>query len=156
MVVWGGDISKSNKMRAANWASKEAEKVKEEKTIDFDLFGWEEPTTKFIGLPTVKHYKSEQDKKELWKAINGLENVWMDYMSNVYSKELNRQRRGLSNVAKGSMDLQTLETNIDIFLNESKFDKELLPLFYSIGDDFTVRTYDNLFPADNNFKAKIQ
>lgn len=152
-LLWGGDISKSNKMRAYNWASKEAEKVKEEKTIDFDLFGWEEPTTKFIGLPTVKHYKSEQDKKELWKAINGLENVWMDYMSNVYSKELNRQRRGLSNVAKGSMDLQTLETNIDIFLNESKFDKELLPLFYSIGDDFTVRTYDNLFPADNNFKA---
>lgn len=151
-LLWGGDISKSNKMRAYNWANKEAEKVKEEKSVEFDLYGWEEPTTKFLGLPTVKHYKSEQDKKELWKAINNLENVWMDYMSNVYSKELNRQRRGLSKVARGSIDLQTLQTNVDIFLDNSKFDKELLPLFYSIGDDFTVRTYDNLFPADNNFK----
>ncbi len=151
-LLWGGDISKSNKMRAYNWANKEAEKVKEEKSVEFDLYGWEEPTTKFLGLPTVKHYKSEQDKKELWKAINNLENVWMDYMSNVYSKELNRQRRGLSKVARGSIDLQTLQTNLDIFLDNSKFDKELLPLFYSIGDDFTVRTYDNLFPADNNFK----
>ena len=151
-LLWGGDISKSNKMRAYNWANKEAEKVKEEKSVEFDLYGWEEPTTKFLGLPTVKHYKSEQDKKELWKAINNLENVWMDYMSNVYGKELNRQRRGLSKVARGSIDLQTLQTNVDIFLDNSKFDKELLPLFYSIGDDFTVRTYDNLFPADNNFK----
>jgi hypothetical protein len=140
-------------MRAYNWANKEAEKVKEEKTVNFDLYGWEEPTTKFIGLPTVKHYQSEVEKKQLWKAINGLENIWTDYMSNIYGKELNRQRRGLSNVAKGSNDLKALETNVDIFLNESKFDKELLPLFYSLADDMSVRTWDNLFPANDNFKA---
>ena len=76
-------------------------------------------------------------------------------MSGVYSKELNRQKRGLVNVTKGSNDLRSLETNVEIFLSESKFDKELLPLFYSIGDDFTVRTYDNLFPANDNFKVPI-
>ena len=151
-LLWGGDISKSNKMRAANWATKEAEKVKEEKS-SYLLYGWQEPTTKFIGLPTVKHYKTEIEKKELWEAINGLENSWIDYFSNVYAKELNRQRRGLANVAKGSHDLTALETNVDIFLNESKFDKELLPLFYSLGDDMSVRTWDNLFPAQDNFKA---
>ena len=32
-LLWGGDISKSNKMRAANWATKEAEKVKENKSF---------------------------------------------------------------------------------------------------------------------------
>ena len=151
-LLWGGDISKSNKMRAANWATKEAEKVKEEKS-DFPLFGWQEPTVKFLGLPTVKHYRSEIEKKELWKAINGLENSWIDYMSNIYAKELNRQKRGLSNLAKGSHDLDALETNVDIFLQSSKFDKELLPLFYSLGDDMSVRTWDNLFPANDNFKA---
>jgi HK97 family phage portal protein len=151
-LLWGGDISKSNKMRAANWATKEAEKVKEEKS-DFPLYGWQEPTVKFLGLPTVKHYRSEIEKKELWKAINGLENSWIDYMSNIYAKELNRQKRGLSNLAKGSHDLDALETNVDIFLQSSKFDKELLPLFYSLGDDMSVRTWDNLFPANDNFKA---
>ena len=151
-LLWGGDISKSNKMRAFNWASKEAEKVQEEKSA-YPLFGWQEPTTKFLGLPTVKHYRTEIEKKELWKAINGLEDKWMDYMSNVYAKELNRQRRGLSKVARGSHDLAALETNIDIFLDGSKFDKELLPFFYSLGDDMSVRTWDNLFPAQDNFKA---
>ena len=151
-LLWGGDISKSNKMRAYEWANRQADKVKEEKSIEFDLYGWEEPTTKFLGLPTVKHYKTRQDKKELWKAINSLENVWIDYMSGVYAKELNRQKRGLTNVAKVSNDIESLETNIDIFLTESKFEKDLLPLFYSIGDDFTVRTYDNLFPANDSFK----
>ena len=125
----------------------------EEKSEKFDLYGWEEPTTKFLGLPTVKHYQSEVEKKQLWKAINDLENSWIDYMSNIYGKELNRQRRGLSNVAKGSNDLDALETNVDIFLNESKFDKELLPFFYSLGDDMSVRTWDNLFPANDNFTA---
>ena len=48
-------------------------------------------------------------------------------MSNVYAKELNRQKRGLTKVAKGSHDLDALETNVDIFLSGSKFDKELLP-----------------------------
>ncbi len=152
-LLWGGDISKSNKMRAANWATKEADKVKENKSIDFPLYGWQEPTVKILGLPTVKHYRTEIEKKELWKAINGLENSWSEYMANIYAKELNRQKRALSNVAKASHDLQALETNVDIFLNESKFDKELLPLFYSLGDDMSVRTWDNLFPAQENFKA---
>jgi len=151
-LLWGGDISKSNKMRAFNWASKEAEKVQEEKS-SYPLYGWQDPTTKFLGLPTVKHYRTEIEKKELWEAINGLENSWIDYFSNIYAKELNRQRRGLANVAKGSHDLAALETNVDIFLNDSKFDKELLPLFYSLGDDMSVRTFDNLFPAQDNFKA---
>jgi hypothetical protein len=151
-LLWGGDISKSNKMRAFNWATKEAEKVKEEKS-SYPLFGWQEPTVKFLGLPTVKHYRSEIEKKELWEAINSLEDVWIDYMSNVYAKELNRQKRGLTKVAKGSHDLDALETNVDIFLSGSKFDKELLPLFYSLGDDMSVRTWDNLFPAQDNFKA---
>jgi HK97 family phage portal protein len=152
-LLWGGDISKSNKMRAANWATKEAEKVKENKSQDFSLYGWQEPTVKFLGLPTVKHYRTEIEKKELWEAINGLEDVWIDYFSNVYAKELNRQKRGLTKVAKGSHDLAALETNVDIFLDSSKFDKELLPLFYSLGDDMSVRTWDNLFPAQDNFKA---
>ena len=152
-LLWGGDISKSNKMRAANWATKEAEKVKENKSFDYPLYGWQEPTAKILGLPTVKHYRTEIEKKELWEAINGLENAWSNYISNIYAKELNRQKRGLANVAKGSHDLAALETNVDIFLNESKFDKELLPLFYSLGDDMSVRTFDNLFPAQDNFKA---
>jgi len=152
-LLWGGDISKINKMRAANWATKEADKVKESKSYNYPLYGWQEPTVKILGLPTVKHYRTEIEKKELWEAINGLENAWSEYMSNIYAKELNRQKRGLSNVAKGSHDLAALETNVDIFLNESKFDKELLPLFYSLGDDMSVRTYDNLFPAQENFKA---
>jgi len=152
-LLWGGDISKSNKMRAANWATKEADKVKENKSFNYPLYGWQEPTVKILGLPTVKHYRTEIEKKELWKAINGLENAWSEYMSNIYAKELNRQRRGLSNVAKASHDLSALETNVDIFLNGSKFDKELLPLFYSLGDDMSVRTFDNLFPAQDNFKA---
>jgi HK97 family phage portal protein len=151
-LLWGGDISKSNKMRAFNWATKEAEKVKEEKS-SYPLYGWQEPTVKFLGLPTVKHYKTEIEKKQLWEAINGLEDVWMDYMSNVYAKELNRQKRALTKVAKGSHDLDALETNVDIFLQSSKFDKELLPFFYSLGDDMSVRTWDNLFPAQDNFKA---
>jgi len=151
-LLWGGDITKSNKMRAFNWATKEAEKVKEEKS-SYPLYGWQEPTVKFLGLPTVKHYRTEIEKKELWEAINGLEDVWMDYMSNVYAKELNRQKRGLTKVAKGSHDLDALETNVDIFLSGSKFDKELLPFFYSLGDDMSVRTWDNLFPAQDNFKA---
>ena len=151
-LLWGGDISKTNRTRALEWAKKQSEAVREEKS-SYSLYGWQEPTVKFLGLPTVKHYRSEIEKKELWEAINGLENSWIDYFSNVYAKELNRQRRGLSKVAKGSHDLAALETNVDIFLDSSKFDKELLPLFYSLGDDMSVRTWDNLFPAQDNFKA---
>jgi len=139
-------------MRAFNWASKEAEKVKEEKS-SYPLFGWQEPTVKFLGLPTVKHYRSEIEKKELWKAIDDLQNKWSNFMSEIYAKELNRQRRALSNISKASNDIDTLNTNIDLFLQESKFDKELLPFFYSVADDFSVRTWDNLFPAQDNFKA---
>jgi hypothetical protein len=46
-----------------------------------------------------------------------------------------------------------MQTNIDIVIEDTKFDKELLPLFYSLTDDFSVRTYDNLFPKNDAFKA---
>ena len=152
-LLWGGDISKSNKMRAYNWATKEAEKVKEEKSEKFDLYGWEEPTTKFIGLPTVKAMKTDEEKAAYWKSIDSLRQKWEDTFQTVYAKELNRQRRAISKAIAGSSSLDAMETNIDIVIEDTKFDKELLPLFYSLTDDFSVRTYDNLFPKNDAFKA---
>ena len=152
-LLWGGDISKSNKMRAYNWANKEAEKVKEEKSEKFDLYGWEEPTTKFIGLPTVKAMKTDEEKAAYWKSIDSLRQKWEDTFQTVYAKELNRQRRAISKAIAGSSTLDAMQTNIDIVIEDTKFDKELLPLFYSLTDDFSVRTYDNLFPKNDAFKA---
>ena len=152
-LLWGGDISKSNKMRAYNWANKEAEKVKEEKSEKFDLYGWEEPTTKFIGLPTVKAMQTDEEKAAYWKSIDSLRQKWEDTFQTVYAKELNRQRRAISKAIGASSTLDSMQTNIDIVIEDTKFDKELLPLFYSLTDDFSVRTYDNLFPKNNAFKA---
>ena len=152
-LLWGGDISKSNKMRAYNWATKEAEKVKEEKSEKFDLYGWEEPTTKFIGLPTVKAMQTDEEKAAYWKSIDSLRQKWEDTFQTVYAKELNRQRRAISKAIAGSSTLDAMQTNINIVIEDTKFDKELLPLFYSLTDDFSVRTYDNLFPKNDAFKA---
>jgi len=152
-LLWGGDISKSNKMRAYNWANKEAEKVKEEKSVKFDLYSWEEPTTKFIGLPTVKAMQTDEEKAAYWKSIDSLRQKWEDTFQTVYAKELNRQRRAISKAIGASSTLDAMQTNIDIVIEDTKFDKELLPLFYSLTDDFSVRTYDNLFPKNDAFKA---
>ena len=65
-LLWGGDISKTNRTRALKWAKKQSEAVKEEKS-SYPLFGWQEPTVKFLGLPTVKHYRSEIKKKNSGK-----------------------------------------------------------------------------------------
>jgi hypothetical protein len=140
-------------MRAYNWATKEAEKVKEEKSEKFDLYGWEEPTTKFIGLPTVKAMQTDEEKAAYWKSIDSLRQKWEDTFQTVYAKELNRQRRAISKAIAGSSTLDAMQTNIDIVIEDTKFDKELLPLFYSLTDDFSVRTYDNLFPKNDAFKA---
>ena len=152
-LLWGGDISKTNKMRAYNWANKEAEKVKEEKSEKFDLYGWEEPTIKHIGLPTVKAMQTDGEKAAYWKSIDSLRQKWEDTFQTVYAKELNRQRRAISKAIGASSTLDAMQTNIDIVIEDTKFDKELLPLFYSLTDDFSVRTYDNLFPKNDAFKA---
>jgi len=149
-LLWGGDLDNENKLRAMKWAEREVEKL-EEKSID--LYGWEEPTTKFLGLPTVKQYKTKDEKYKYWKSVDDLRIRWEDLITKVYGKELNRQKREVLKALEGSQDVKTFETNTDIVLENSKFDKELLPLYYSLGDDFSVRTYDNLFPQDNNFKA---
>lgn len=149
-LLWGGDLDNENKLRAMKWAEREVEKL-EEKSID--LYGWEEPTTKFLGLPTVKQYKTKDEKFKYWKSVDDLRIRWEDLITKVYGKELNRQKREVLKALEGSQDVKTFQTNTDIVLENSKFDKELLPLYYSLGDDFSVRTYDNLFPQDNNFKA---
>jgi len=125
----------------------------EEKSEKFDLYGWEEPTTKFLGLPTVKAMKTDGEKAAYWKSIDSLRQQWEDTFQTVYAKELNRQRRAISKAIEGSSSLDAMETNIDIVIEDTKFDKELLPLFYSLTDDFSVRTYDNLFPKNDAFKA---
>ncbi len=125
----------------------------EEKSEKFDLYGWEEPTTKFLGLPTVKAMKTDGEKAAYWKSIDSLRQQWEDTFQTVYAKELNRQRRAISKAIEGSSSLDAMQTNIDIVIEDTKFDKELLPLFYSLTDDFSVRTYDNLFPKNDAFKA---
>ena len=125
----------------------------EEKSEKFDLYGWEEPTTKFLGLPTVKAMKTDGEKAAYWKSIDSLRQQWEDTFQTVYAKELNRQRRAISKAIQNSSSLDAMETNIDIVIEDTKFDKELLPLFYSLTDDFSVRTYDNLFPKNDAFKA---
>ena len=125
----------------------------EEKSEKFDLYGWEEPTTKFLGLPTVKAMKTDGEKAAYWKSIDSLRQQWEDTFQTVYAKELNRQRRAISKAIENSSSLDAMETNIDIVIEDTKFDKELLPLFYSLTDDFSVRTYDNLFPKNDAFKA---
>ena len=125
----------------------------EEKSEKFNLYGWEEPTTKFLGLPTVKAMKTDGEKAAYWQSIDSLRQQWEDTFQTVYAKELNRQRRAISKAIAGSSSLDAMETNIDIVIEDTKFDKELLPLFYSLTDDFSVRTYDNLFPKNDAFKA---
>ena len=125
----------------------------EEKSEKFDLYGWEEPTTKFIGLPTVKAMQTDEEKAAYWKSIDSLRQKWEDTFQTVYAKELNRQRRAISKAIGASSTLDAMQTNIDIVIEDTKFDKELLPLFYSLTDDFSVRTYDNLFPKNDAFKA---
>ncbi len=137
------------------WLEKEDEPEEEveEKSEKFDLYGWEEPTTKFIGLPTVKAMQTDEEKAAYWKSIDSLRQKWEDTFQTVYAKELNRQRRAISKAISGSSTLDAMQTNIDIVIEDTKFDKELLPLFYSLTDDFSVRTYDNLFPKNDAFKA---
>ena len=118
-----------------------------------DLYGWQDPTVKFIGLPVVKQYRSEDEKALYWKSIDDLRQRWENTFQTIYAKELNRQRRAISNAVKGSSTIDSLMTNTDIVINETKFEKELLPLFYSLADDFAVRTFDNLFPKKEAFKA---
>ena len=115
-------------MRAYNWANKEAEKVKEEKSEKFDLYGWEEPTTKFIGLPTVKAMKTDQEKAAYWKSIDKLRQKWEDTFQTVYAKELNRQRRAISKAIGASSTLNAMETNIDIDKKKKFGLKEWRPL----------------------------
>jgi len=155
-----------------SWLDKEEEKVEdeeveeeqeeqEEKAIEtelvetptMELYGWEDPTTKHIGLPKVKQYRTEDEKAAYWKAIDDLRTRWDSVFQTVYAKELNRQRRALAKAASGSSTVDTIETNIDIVIEDTKFEKELLPLFYSLADDFAVRTFDNLFPKNEAFKA---
>ena len=138
-----------------SWLEKdeEPEEEVEEKSEKFDLYGWEEPTTKFIGLPTVKAMKTDEEKAAYWKSIDSLRQKWEDTFQTVYAKELNRQRRAISKAIGASSTLDAMQTNIDIVIEDTKFDKELLPLFYSLTDDFSVRTYDNLFPKNDAFKA---
>ena len=138
-----------------SWLEKEDEPEEEveEKSEKFDLYGWEEPTVKHIGLPTVKAMKTDEEKAAYWKSIDSLRQKWEDTFQTVYAKELNRQRRAISKAIAGSSTLDAMQTNIDIVIEDTKFDKELLPLFYSLTDDFSVRTYDNLFPKNDAFKA---
>ena len=153
VITTDGERVHTSWLEKDNEPEDEVAEETEEKSEKFDLYGWEEPTTKFLGLPTVKAMKTDGEKAAYWKSIDSLRQQWEDTFQTVYAKELNRQRRAISKAIGGSSSLDAMETNIDIVIEDTKFDKELLPLFYSLTDDFSVRTYDNLFPKNDAFKA---
>ena len=153
VITSDGERVHTSWLEKDNETEDEVAEATEEKSEKFDLYGWEEPTTKFLGLPTVKAMKTDGEKAAYWKSIDSLRQQWEDTFQTVYAKELNRQRRAISKAIEGSSTLDAMQTNIDIVIEDTKFDKELLPLVYSLTDDFSVRTYDNLFPKNDAFKA---
>ena len=119
----------------------------------YDLYSWEEPTTKFLGLPIVKRYNSEEEKVMYWKAIDTLREKWAGVFSNISAKELNRQKRDIVKAARLSQDIESLKLNMDILIEKTDFHEELLPLYLSMADDFSLQTWDKMFPKKESFKA---
>ena len=119
----------------------------------YDLYSWEEPTTKFLGLPIVKRYNSEEEKVMYWKAIDTLREKWAGVFSNISAKELNRQKRDIVKAARLSQDIESLKLNMDLLIEKTDFHEELLPLYLSMADDFSLQTWDKMFPKKESFKA---
>ena len=71
-LLWGGSLSESERMNAQKWAARQVEQMDEEKSLRYDFYGWEDPTVKFLGLPPVKRYKTEEEKQIYWKEIDNL------------------------------------------------------------------------------------
>ena len=152
-LLWGGDIDKENKMRAQKWAERQVDMMDEEKSLRYDFYGWEDPTVKFLGLPPVKRYKTEEEKQMYWKEIDNLRVKWEGTLSELYAKELNRQKREVARQIRKSKNIDDMETRIDKVVDSTNFEKEFLPLYYSLSDDFSVRTYDSLCPQQKEEKA---
>lgn len=146
-----------------SWIDKKEEEEEEEEFVEkvttpesYDLYSWEEPTTKFLGLPIVKRNNSEEEKVMYWKAIDTLREKWAGVFSNISAKELNRQKRDIVKVARISQDIDSLKQNIDILIEKTDFHDELLPLYLSMADDFSLQTWDKMFPKKESFKAATE
>tara|TARA_Y100001970_G_C14138497_1_gene805761 strand:- start:530 stop:1480 length:951 start_codon:yes stop_codon:yes gene_type:complete len=88
-----------------------------------------------------------------WKEIDNLRVRWEGTLSEIYAKELNRQKREIAREIRASKNIDDMETRIEKVIDSTNFEKEFLPLYYSLSDDFSVRTYDSLFPQQKEEKA---
>ena len=152
-LLWGGDLSKENRMRSQEWAQRQVDKLEEEKQIGYEFYGWDDPTVKFLGLPQVKKIETEEQKQIYWKEIDNLRSRWESTLENLYAKELNRQKREVAKVIRKSSNLNDMDSKIDKVIDSTNFEKEFLPLYYSLSDDFSVRTFDSLIPKSEQQKA---
>ena len=123
---------------------------------NINLYGWQDPVNKFIGLPGVKRYSTEEEKVLFWKSVDTLRTKWGDVFSNISAKELNRQKKAIVKAVKMSDTLPHLEQNIDILIDDTDFHRELLPLYLSMADDFSLQTWDKMFPKKNESKAATE
>ena len=123
---------------------------------NINLYGWQDPVNKFIGLPGVKRYSTEEEKVLFWKSVDTLRAKWGDVFANVSAKELNRQKRAIIKAIKVSDTLPHLEQNIDIIIDDTDYHRELLPLYLSMADDFSLQTWDKMFPKKSESKAATE
>ena len=88
-----------------------------------------------------------------WKEIDNLRRRWEQTLETLYAKELNRQKREIAKEIRKSSDLNNMESRIEKVIDSTNFERQFLPLYYSLSDDFSVRTYDSLFPKKEDRKA---
>ena len=107
-LLWGGDLTRENRMRAQEWAQRQVDKLEAEKELSFEFYGWQDPTVKYLGLPNIKKIETEEEKQMYWKEIDNLRRRWEQTLETLYAKELNRQKREIAKEIRKSSDLNNM------------------------------------------------
>ena len=154
-LLWGGDLDRSNRMRAQEWAERQVNRIRDEKAFESatELVKRRELLRNSEWEVRLNRYRTKQTRNEVYTKYDKLIGDWDFALATQYFGLLDSQRKTINKyLAENPPSIVGIEALVgnQIDLTTNQWKQDLVDVYESMCLDFGFLQADLLLPDEKD------
>ena len=152
-LLWGGDLGKSNRMRAQKWAERQVNRIRNEKNFEsaIELVRRKQMLRDAEWEVRLKRFRTKQSRNRVYEEYDKLLGDWDFELARQYYGLLDAQRKSINKVlAENPPTIAGIELLVNSAIDNTtnQWKEDLVPVYESMTLDFAFLQTNFLLPDE--------
>ena len=154
-LLWGGDLGKSNRMRAQKWAERQVNRIRNEKNFEsaVELIRRKKMLRDAEWEVRLKRFRTKQSRSRVYEEYDKLLGDWDFELARQYFGLLDAQRKSVNKVlAENPPTIAGIELLVNNAIDNTtnQWKEDLVPVYESMTLDFAFLQTNFLLPDEKD------